>query len=157
MARILAVGIAALDVISVVDGYPQEDSEVRRVNIYAVETHGENHQQLTSAGSEYVGSEIYTRMYYPRLSPDGRYLSLEIDDKDESRSRIYLMDLASGTIRHLSINQVNPTYPSWSPDGNGLVFTSKSSGKRGIYAVRIWDRQVRAIVPRWETLPSANY
>jgi hypothetical protein len=32
MAKILGIGIAALDIINTVDGYPNEDAEVRAIN-----------------------------------------------------------------------------------------------------------------------------
>lgn len=67
---------------------------------------------------------------FPRLSPDGSRIAVAI--KDGSRSAIWIYEIATGTFSRLSSPEA-ATSPSWSPDGNSVVYTALGSDKR--YAI----------------------
>jgi Tol biopolymer transport system component len=62
---------------------------------------------------------------YPRLSPDGRRLALTIGPGDAGQ--IWVYDLV-GSVRALRLtSQDHNIFPIWSPDGNRIVYLSRSS------------------------------
>ncbi|MBN2408902.1 MAG: PD40 domain-containing protein [Candidatus Aminicenantes bacterium] len=99
----------------------------------------------------------------PRFSPDGRwiaYVSTEADGKGD----IWIMDLDGGEPRRLTLNSDAYDYfPSWSPDGNRIVFCSNfkdkyaDKGEWGIYIIdlngggitRVFDSPGRDVFPDW--------
>ena len=66
----------------------------------------------------------------PRLSPDGSRIAVAIRDAD--KSAIWIYEIATGTFSRLS-SPAAATSPSWTPDGNSVVYTALGSEKR--YAV----------------------
>jgi len=66
----------------------------------------------------------------PRLSPDESRIAVEI--RDGGRSAIWIYEIATGTFSRLSSPEA-ATSPSWTPDGNGVVYAALGSEKR--YAV----------------------
>src|SRR6185369_15889025 len=44
---------------------------------------------------------------------------------DSRRMHLYLLDVASGTVRVLTDGRFSELFPSWSPDGTQLAFMSK--------------------------------
>jgi Tol biopolymer transport system component len=66
----------------------------------------------------------------PRLSPDGSRIAVGI--RDAGKSTIWIYDIATGTFSRLS-SLAGATSPSWTRDGNSVVYTALSSEKR--YAV----------------------
>ena len=66
----------------------------------------------------------------PRLSPDGSRIAVEIRQAD--KSAIWIYEIATGTFSRLSSPEAAKS-PSWTPDGNSVVYTALSSAKR--YAV----------------------
>lgn len=66
----------------------------------------------------------------PRLSPDGSRIAVGI--RDAGKSTIWIYEIATGTFSPLS-SLAGATSPSWTRDGNSVVYTALSSEKR--YAV----------------------
>ena len=66
----------------------------------------------------------------PRLSPDGSRIAVGI--RDAGKSTIWIYEIATGTFSRLSSLE-GATSPSWTSDGNNVVYTAISSEKR--YAV----------------------
>jgi Tol biopolymer transport system component len=66
----------------------------------------------------------------PRLSPDGSRIAVEI--REPGKSAIWIYDIATSTFSRLSSPEA-ATSPSWSPDGNSVVYTALGSEKR--YAI----------------------
>lgn len=69
----------------------------------------------------------------PRLSPDGSRIAVSIQEAD--KSAIWIYDIATGTFSRLSSPEA-ATSPSWTPDGNSVVYTALGTEKR--YA--IWSQ-----------------
>jgi Tol biopolymer transport system component len=76
------------------------------------------------------GPNVKARLIrYPAMSPDGKRLAFSAFNK------IYVMDLPSGTPRRLTNLNTGEFMPSWSPDGNRIVFVTWSSGGGHIYSI----------------------
>jgi serine/threonine-protein kinase len=63
----------------------------------------------------------------PRLSPDGSRIAVAIREAD--RSAIWIYEIATGTFSRLS-SPAAATSPSWTPDGNSVVYVALGSEKR---------------------------
>ena len=73
-----------------------------------------------------------TRAYlYPRLSPDGTRLALDIRDQEND---IWIWDLARQTLTRLTFDPATDNYPVWSPDSQRLIFSSARSGPPNLYS-----------------------
>jgi len=62
-------------------------------------------------------------------SPDGKKLAFTALD------RLYVMDYPKGTPRRLTNNQFTEAFPTWSPDGNSIVFSSWTAEGGHLYKV----------------------
>ena len=72
-----------------------------------------------------------TRVYlYPRVSPDGTRLALDIRDQEND---IWIWDLVRETLTRLTFDPATDSYPVWSPDSQRLIFASARSGQANIY------------------------
>jgi Tol biopolymer transport system component len=67
---------------------------------------------------------------YPRLSPDGTRLAIDIRDQDID---IWIWDLTRRTLTRLTFDPRPESYPVWTPDGQRLIFSSGRSGPSNIY------------------------
>ncbi len=72
---------------------------------------------------------------YPRFSPDGRKLALDI--YDGKQRDIWVYDLARDTLTQLTFDSGDDTLPIWTPDGKRIVFGSERAkrGTRNLYWV----------------------
>ncbi len=63
-----------------------------------------------------------TRNYqYPRLSPDGTRIALDVGDEEQD---IWIWDLARATLTRLTFGGANESYPAWTPDGRRVIYSS---------------------------------
>jgi serine/threonine-protein kinase len=62
----------------------------------------------------------------PRFSPDGKRLALQVAYGSHDQITIY--DLASDRLAQLTFDAANHRYPIWTPDGQGIVYSSDASG-----------------------------
>jgi Tol biopolymer transport system component len=62
----------------------------------------------------------------PRISPDGTRLAYSRPDEGGNRD-IWYMEISRGVAARLISNQANDWYPSWSPDGSRILFSSDRS------------------------------
>jgi serine/threonine-protein kinase len=58
---------------------------------------------------------------YPRLSPDGAKIALDIRDQEQD---IWTWDVARGLLTRLTLHPEPDTYPVWTPDGRRIIFTA---------------------------------
>ena len=62
---------------------------------------------------------------YPRLSPDGTRVALDVMDQEED---IWIWDLARETLRRLTFDPGQDRYPVWTPDGQRVAFSCRGRG-----------------------------
>jgi eukaryotic-like serine/threonine-protein kinase len=62
---------------------------------------------------------------YPRISPDGTRVAVDVRDKDLD---IWMWDLARQTLSRVTDNPAAEQYPVWMPDGKRLLFGSNRGG-----------------------------
>ena len=67
----------------------------------------------------------------PSLSPDGRFLALDVDG---ANVRIDVLDLERGTLTPL-VSGFDNAYPVWSPRGDRLAFVSTRAGEFHLFTV----------------------
>ncbi len=91
--------------------------------IYIIDAEGTNLRRLTYEG-RYNDSGV---CYGDRIA----YVSLE-----ENKFNIYTMRFDGSGRKRLTYNGGSNENPSWSPDGNYIVFTSDKGEKKGVYIMR---------------------
>jgi len=99
-------------------GNPDGDYDLFAVNI----TSGESEKLLGNNADE-VG---------PDWSPDGAFIAFHTNLWDANRYDIALLDLETREVTRLTDSGTN-TFPTWSPDGTQLAYTSLASGEANIY------------------------
>src|SRR5438876_2413225 len=68
-----------------------------------------------------------------RLSPDQKRVALQRVDDEKGTQDIWLIELTRGTPTRLTFDPANDVYPTWSPDGSRIVFSSNSEGTANLY------------------------
>ena len=67
----------------------------------------------------------------PRVSPDGRFVAVEVRNSENSDVSIY--DGERGTLTRLTFDPGADGFPIWAPDGARVVFSSDRDGVLNIY------------------------
>ena len=67
---------------------------------------------------------------YPRISPDGTRLALDVRDQEQD---IWIWDFARETLTRLTFNPESDYYPTWTPDGLQVAFGSAREGQFNVY------------------------
>jgi serine/threonine-protein kinase len=71
------------------------------------------------------------RLYlYPRLSPDGTRVALDVRDQEQD---IWIWDLARETLTRFTFDPRPDTHPLWTPDGQRVLFRSGRSGPYDLF------------------------
>jgi Tol biopolymer transport system component len=68
---------------------------------------------------------------YPRLSPDGTRIALDIRDQDND---IWLWDIARETLARVTFDTALDRFPVWTPDGRRLIFNSDRTGAVNMFS-----------------------
>lgn len=65
------------------------------------------------------------------ISPDGKRVAVERTDRQTQNKDIWLLDAASGATTRFTSDPGWDAFPTWSPDGSRIIFTSNRGG--GVY------------------------
>jgi serine/threonine-protein kinase len=68
--------------------------------------------------------------FYPRLSPDGTQIALDITDENRD---IWVWDLARRTLTRLTSDLAADRAPVWTSDGRRIIFSSDRDGVSNLY------------------------
>jgi len=68
---------------------------------------------------------------WPRLSPDGTQIALDVRDQE---SDVWLWDLRQATLRRFTFDPGFDGYPVWMPSGRRVIFMSARSRPQSLYA-----------------------
>ncbi len=90
----------------------------------------------------------------PAWSPDGRQLALTLTK--DGNAEIYVLNVATGTVRRLTRHPGIDTEPAWSPAGREIAFVSDRTGAAQIFVMDAEGANVRQLTtagfntqPRW--------
>jgi TolB protein len=89
--------------------------------------------QIETGQRELVG-DFPGMTFAPRFSPDGQKVIMSLL-REDGNSNIFTLDLRSRNTTRLTNSNAIDTSPSYSPDGNQIVFTSDRGGRAQIYAM----------------------
>jgi len=95
---------------------------------------GTQSAQVMTVGSDGAARVLLAepREYaFPRLSPDGRRLTIAVGESD--RRDVWLFDLASQTMTRLTSEGATNDRPEWSPDGSRVLYRSERD-RSGIWS-----------------------
>jgi serine/threonine-protein kinase len=82
-----------------------------------------------SGREEPLGTPV--RAYqYPRISPDGSRVAIDVRDEDDD---IWIWDFARRTLTRLTFDPGGDEYPVWLPDGRSIVFGSGPPNAQNLY------------------------
>jgi len=86
---------------------------------------------VTRRGHEEPVVAAPTRAYtYPRVSPDGSRVALDIRDQQQD---LWIWDLARQTLTRLTDAPAEDQYPVWMPDSRSVIFTSARASVPNLY------------------------
>ena len=104
--------------------------------IYVIDADGGNQRKLGQ------NDENDVKDYSPSWSPDGKRIVFSserdghfVDDHGNITNEIYVMDADGGNQQRLTENRREDWYPSWSPDGRRIAFSSERDGSAEIYVM----------------------
>ena len=81
-------------------------------------------------GSEEVLSAPPRAYYFPRLSPDGTRIALDIRDQEND---IWIWDVHRETMMRFTFHPGADVNPTWTPDGQRVAFASARDGSQNLY------------------------
>ena len=73
----------------------------------------------------------------PRFSPDGRRIAAEKMEADDRSADLYLYEIEHGGVSRLTSSAAPDVRPTWSPDGQKIVFSSKRGAFYELFTRRI--------------------
>ncbi len=93
----------------------------------------------------------YTYGGKPSISPDGRSAALAIANRERGVSDVWLVDLASGRRRKLTVDTADHPDAVFLPDGRTVAVTTNDPGNGGIDAIAIDGTR------SWRIVPSSDF
>ena len=110
---------------------------------YVSVKHGQQYPyQLVVADYDGYNEQVILRSREPVMSPswdpkDSRITRLAMVLSKDGNPEIYVLDIASKTLKRITNNRVIDTEPSWDPSGNFIYFSSERGGRPQIYRVDV--------------------
>jgi Tol biopolymer transport system component len=68
--------------------------------------------------------------FYPRISPDGLRVAVDVRDQDND---IWILDLSRLTLTRLTFDPRIERHPAWTPDGQRIAFASQQGGAYNLF------------------------
>jgi TolB protein len=102
-----------------------------RLQVHVVGADGSGDRAVTHTTPEEGSAQL------PAWAPDGRRLALQVNNHAAGSSAIWVVELATGEIRNLSVagaRYLDET-PSWFPDGGRLAFQSNRTGTMEVWVM----------------------
>ena len=126
--------------------------------IYVMDADGGNQQRITNDPHDDRD---------PSWSPDGKRIVFSarreghFENKFAITNEIYVMDADGGNQQRITENRVQDWFPSWSPDGKRIAFTSRRDGNDEIYVMdadggnprNLTNHPDEDIIPAWFNSP----
>ncbi|MBK8172422.1 MAG: PD40 domain-containing protein [Sandaracinaceae bacterium] len=91
-----------------------------------------------------VESAPFEQIYTPRYSPDGTRVAFSVWREGGYRD-INVINVATGTLTHVTDDRALDTGPAWSPDSQTLYFSSDRTGIANIYAYKFSDASLAQV------------
>ncbi len=118
------------------------DSHTGQSEIYIMNDDGKHVQQLN-----------YTPLpeYNPRWSPDGKHITFVrnlgsvAEPRQLQQFDIFIMNADGSNERRLTFHPKNDGFPTWSPDGKHIAFTSTRIGRGEIHILEIASGNIRQL------------
>ncbi|MBP8274418.1 MAG: PD40 domain-containing protein [Acidobacteria bacterium] len=120
------------------------DRDNPEFDIYTMMVDGSNVQRMTNGHTN----------WFPQFSPDGARVAMH------TGRDVHVLDVATQKIARLTTDPANGMYPTWSPDGQRLIFMSWRNGATQLFMMNADgsdQQQIAAapvgssIDPRWST------
>jgi len=110
-------------------------------DIWLMKSDGSEKRNLTPDKREEIsfawspdGNQMVFSSREPKSSFSGATQS-EISEKSNNSSELFILDLKSGSIHQITDNAHLDVYPTWSPDGEKIVFCNCESGHLEMYGM----------------------
>ena len=80
-------------------------------------------------------------------SLDGQFIAFAAYDapRRQGSEELYSLNVSNGAVRRLTTNSYCDDWPSWSPDGTQLVFTSSEDGYNELYVINLATSERRRL------------
>ena len=109
-------------------------------DIYVMNDDGSGRRRLTT--------NTLSKDRDPRWVPDGKRIAFtRFMDKERTQtsSELFIMNADGTDQKRLTHNTVSDGYPSWSPDGQYLVFRSRHNKKYEVYVIELASQRVQRL------------
>ncbi|MBI1357847.1 MAG: hypothetical protein GC160_26215 [Acidobacteria bacterium] len=80
---------------------------------------------------------VQNSMFFPEISPDGRYIAVSARDGEVNDRDIWIHEVATGKKRALAPAKGNDNFPLWLHHEAAIVFTSTRGGNYDLYRVAL--------------------